>query len=258
VFLGKIAAKQNLSGVVVKLARATGEQAKAETTLITGVVTRDGRSVGGGRVGAWRKGPKEMNRPNVTIRRGRTVPMSGYEFAWATVGPDGTFALRNVKARSGPWFLLYEEPAGPPTIVGPFAITSEDRTRKVDIAASRGGAIEGQVQHVPAAMAGQVWVVAFDDTIMRREVLVAADGTFRLDNLPPGRYGLKAGHDAYVDPHVPRWKAGERPGPEVFRELAEPWQGALVFTVESGRTTRGAVIDFRPPGPLIEAAKVSR
>ena len=46
-FLGKIAANQNLSGVVVKLARATGEQAKAETTRVTGVVTRGGKSVGG-------------------------------------------------------------------------------------------------------------------------------------------------------------------------------------------------------------------
>ena len=47
-FLGKLAAKQNLSGVVVKLARATGEKAKEETTLVTGVVTRGRKAVGGG------------------------------------------------------------------------------------------------------------------------------------------------------------------------------------------------------------------
>jgi hypothetical protein len=101
VFLGKIAAKQNLSGVVVKLARATGAQAKAETTRVTGVVTRGGKAVGGGRVGGWQKGRKEMNRPNVTIHRGRTVPMSGYEFAWAPVNPDGTFALENLRPARG-------------------------------------------------------------------------------------------------------------------------------------------------------------
>ncbi len=254
-FLGKLAAKQNLSGVVVKLARATGEQAKAETTLVTGRVARAGKAVGGGRVGGWQKGRKEMNRPNVTIRRGRTVPASGYEFAWATVNADGTFALRNLKAgpRFGPWFFVYEELTGPPTIVGPVAITSKDRTVTVDMAVTRGGAIEGRVENVPAAMAGQVWVIAFDATILRREALVSADGTFRLDDLPPGRYGLKAGHDAYTDPHVPRWKPGGRPDPKFFEKLAEPWQGAVVVTVEPGQTARGVIVDLRPPGPLVES-----
>ena len=88
----------------------------------------------------------------------------------------------------------------------------------VDIAVTDGGAIEGRVENVPAAMAGQVWVIAFDATILRREALVSADGTFRLEDLPPGRYGLKAGHDAYTDPHVPRWKAGENARPEGLRE----------------------------------------
>ena len=76
-FLGKLAAKQNLSGLVVKLARATGEQAKAETTLVTGVVTRGGKAVGGGRVGGWQKRRKEMNRINVAMLRGRTAPDVG-------------------------------------------------------------------------------------------------------------------------------------------------------------------------------------
>ena len=253
-FLGKVAAKQNLSGVVVKLARATGEKAKEETTRVTGVVTRDGKAVGGGRVGGWQKRRKEMNRPNVAILRGRTLPMGGYEFVRTTVNPDGTFALENLKAgpNFGPWFFVYEEPTGPPTIVGPVTITSKDRTMTVDIAVTQGGAIEGRVENVPTAMAGQVWVIAFDATILRREALVSADGTFRLEDLPPGRYGLKAGHDAYTDPHVPRWKAGEKPDPKDFQKPAEPWQGAVVVTVEPGETARGVVVDFRPPGPLVE------
>ncbi len=256
-FLGKLAAKQNLSGVVVKLARATGEKAKEETTLVTGVVTRGGKAVGGGRVGGWQKRRKEMNRPNVAILRGRTLPMWGYEFVRTTVNPDGTFALENLKAGPwfGPWFFVYEEPTGPPTIVGPVTITNNDRTKKVDIAVTPGGAIEGRVENVPAAMAGQVWVIAFDTTILRREALVSADGTFRLEDLPPGKYGLKAGHDAYTDPHVPRWKPGEKPDPKDFQKLAEPWQGAVVVTVEPGKTARGVVVDFRPPGPLVEPPK---
>jgi hypothetical protein len=98
--------------------------------------------------------------------------------------------------------------------------------------------------------------------ILRREALVSADGTFRLEDLPPGHYGLKAGHDAYTDPHVPRRKAGEKHDPKDFEKLAEPWQGAVAVTVELGETTRGVVVDFRPPGPLVEpekeAAKTAR
>jgi hypothetical protein len=221
---------------------------------VTGVVTRVGMPVGGGRVGGWQKRRKEMDRVNVAIHRGRTVPMWGYEFVRTTVRPDGTFALENLKAGPwfGPWYFVYEEPTGPPTVVGPVTITSQDRARTVDIAVTRGGAIEGRVDNVPAAMAGQVWVIAFDATILRREALVSADGTFRLEDLPPGRYGLKAGHDAYTDPHVPRWKAGEKPDPKDFHKLAEPWQGAVVVTVEPGKTARDVVLDFRPPGPLVE------
>ena len=39
---------------------------------MTGVVTRGGKAVGGGRVGGWQKRRKEMNRLNVAILRGRT------------------------------------------------------------------------------------------------------------------------------------------------------------------------------------------
>ncbi|MGO9468271.1 MAG: hypothetical protein ACLQIB_54755 [Isosphaeraceae bacterium] len=255
-FLGKLAAKQKLSGVVVKLARETGAKAKEETTLVTGVVTRGGKAVGGGRVGAWQKRHKETNRPNVAIHRGRTVPMWGYEFVRTTVRSDGTFTLENLKAGPwfGPWFFVYEEPTGPPTIVGPVSITSNNRTKTVNIAVTEGGAIEGRVENAPAAMAGQVWLIAFDTTIWSREALVSADGSFRLVDLPPGRIGLKAGHDAYADPHVRDWKEGEKRDTTEFQKLAEPWQGAVTVTVEPGKTTRGVVVDFRPPGPLIESS----
>ena len=249
-FLGKLAAKQNLSGVVVKLARATGEKAKEETTRVTGVVTRDGKAVGGGRVGGWQKRRKEMNRPNVAILRGRTLPMGGFEFVRTTVNPDGTFALENLKAgpNFSPWFFVYEEPTGPPTIVGPVTITNKDRTRTVDIAVTPGGAIEGRVENVPTAMAGQVWVIAFDATILRREVLVSADGTFRLEDLPPGRYGLKAGHDAYTDPHVPRWKAGEKPDPKDFQKLGRALARGGGRHRRAGRDGAGGGRRFPPAG----------
>jgi hypothetical protein len=260
VFLGKLAARQNLSGIVVKLARFKGEKAKEETTRVTGVVTRDGRPVlGGGRVGAWQTRRKEWDRVNAAIERGRTVPTDGFEFVWARVGSDGRYTIENLKPgpRYGPWFFIYEEPGRAPTVVGPIAITDKDRTLTIDVTANAGGAIEGRVEHVPAGMAGHVWVIAFDAGVIRREALVAADGTFRLENLPSGRYGLKAGHDAYVDPHVPRVPKGSQLDPSEWQKLAEPWQGAVVVTLEAGRTARGVILDFRPPGPLVEKAKES-
>jgi hypothetical protein len=198
-----------------------------------------------------------MDRPNVAIHRGRTVPIWGHEFVHTTVKSNGTFALENLKAGPwfGPWFFVYEEPSGPPTIVGPVTITAKDRKVTVDLAVTQGGAIEGHVKNVPAAMAGQVWVIAFDATVLRREALVSPDGTFRLGDLPPGRFGLKAGHDAYTDPHVPRWNEGDQRELKDFEKPAEPWQGAVVVTVEPGKTTRGVVVDFQPPGPLVEPTK---
>jgi hypothetical protein len=239
----------------VKLARQTGAKAKEETAAVKGVVTRAGKPYGGGRIGGWQKRRKEMNRPNVAILRGRTLPMAGHEFVQTTVNPDGTFELKNLKAGPwfGPWFFVYEELTGPPTIVGPVTITADDRTLNVDIKVlTEGGEIEGRVQNLPAAMAGQIRVIAFDATILRRDILISADGTFRLADLPPGRYGLKAGHDAYIDPHVRRWKPGETRDATEFQKLAEPWHGAVVVTVEPGKTAKGVVVDFRPPPPLVE------
>jgi hypothetical protein len=220
---------------------------------VKGLVSRGGKPVGGGRVGGWLKRRREMDRVNVGIMRGRTLPIGGYEFARTTVNSDGTFALENLKA--GTWFFLYEELTGPPMIVGPVTITNKDRTLIVNIALKEGGAIEGRVADVPAAMAGQIWVIAFDPTIQRREVVVSTDGSFSLGDLPAGRYGLKAGHDAYIDPHVARSKPGEKSDPRDFERPAEPWQGAVVVTVEPGQTVRGVVVDFGPPGPLVEPSE---
>lgn len=73
---------------------------------------------------------------------------------------------------------------------------------------------------------------------------------------PPGRYGLKAGHDAYDDPHIPRLTpfGQERPPEEraLFRKTAEPWQGAVKVEVKSRATTPDVAIDFRPPAPIVE------
>ena len=218
---------------------------------MTGVVTRGGKPVGGGRVGGWQKRRKEMNRVNVAILRGRTLPMWGYEFVRTTVNSDGTFALENLKAGPwfGPWFFVYEEPTGPPTIVGPVTITSKDRTMTVDIAVTEGGAIEGRVENVPAAMAGQVWVIAFDATILRREALVSADGTLPPGGLAPRALRVEGRPRRVHRPARPSREGGREARPEGLREAGRAM-------ARGGRRYRRAGQDgtwggrrFPPAGP---------
>jgi hypothetical protein len=242
-----------LSGVVVKLTVAQSEKAQKETARVSGLVTRGGKPcAGGGRVSGWRKRPKEFDRVNAAIRRGRTVPAEGYEAVWARVASDGTYTIEGIEAGPGfgSWYFVYEEPGQPAAIAGPVKITNKDRLVKVDIAVSDGGSIEGKIENLPASLAGQVWVVAFDSGVMRAEVLAAEDGHFRFEKLPPGRYGLKAGHDAYEDPHVPTSQPGKSLDPSWWGKPAEPWVGAAAVTIEAGQAARGVKVDFRPPRPI--------
>ncbi|WP_169977692.1 carboxypeptidase-like regulatory domain-containing protein [Tautonia rosea] len=194
-----------------------------------------------------------MNRVNAAIRRGRTVPMNGYEWAWSRVEADGSFAIDDlaIDTRWGSWFLVYDGTDGASAVVGPLDIGRDDREVEVEIPVLEHGSIEGMVEHVPEAMAGQIWVVLFDDGVVRRETLASPDGAFRFDRLPPGRYGLKAGHDGSKDPHVPSLDR-ENPDPTLWQKPAEPWQGAVIVAVEPGETAERVVVDARPPGPIVE------
>ena len=244
--MGKIAAEQNLTGIVAKLAREQGEQAREIRTGLAGVATRDGKPVVGGRVGAWQKA-RDKDRVNVAVHRGRTAPRGGYEVAWVATAADGSFAIEGLKA--GMWYLVLEGSGRGSTVVGPIALKLSERVKRQDIVAEVGGSIEGRVEHIPGAMAGMTWVIAFDGAVTQAEARVDRDGTFRLPDLPPGRYGVKAGHDAYEDPQSLQGLKGE----ELFRHFratSEPWTGAVVVEVKSGEAAKGAILDFRPPPPL--------
>jgi hypothetical protein len=255
IFLGQVAAEQNVKGVVIKL-RREGRGADDAHVRLVGTATRDGRPIASGRVGVWWQ-RDEFNRVNAGVQRGRTVPAPRFEMVHVPSRPDGAFAIDELTIRPrnpGRLFLVVEEPGHAPTVLGPLELKAGDRQRTIDVAATEGGSIAGRVEHVPEAMAGQVWVVAFNENIIRREARLGRDGTFRLDGLPPGRYGLKVGHDAYKDPHIPEIHGfGQKRTPEelaLWDKKAEPWQGAVEATVRAGATTSGLLLDFRPPGPL--------
>ena len=51
----------------------------------------------------------------------------------------------------------------------------------------------------PAEWAGSLWAVAFNHAGLRTETRLNPDGAFQFRQLPPGEYGLKVGHDAFME-----------------------------------------------------------
>ena len=201
------------------------------------------------------------------MQRGRTVPAPRFEMLHAPVRPDGTYAIDGLKLHAGNpgrWFLVFEEPGHAPAVLGPPAVKAGERQRMINLAAVEGGSIAGRVEHVPEAMAGQVWVVAFNENIIRREARAGRDGAFRIDGLPSGRYGVKVGHDAYQDPHIAENRPlGRESTPEERPQRpkkAEPWQGAVEATVRPARRPQGccSISDLPDRSSRGEAARSNR
>jgi hypothetical protein len=254
-WFGKVAAKQNINGLVIKL-RREGHGSDADHIRLVGTVTREGRPITFGRIGAWWQ-RDEFDRVNVAVQRGRTVPAPRFEMLHATIRPDGTYEIDDLKLRPGNpgrWLLVVEQPGHAPGVFSSLRLNSGETQQTINLEVEEGGAITGRVEHVPEPMAGLVWVVAFNENVIRREVRVGRDGTFRLDDLSPGRYGLKVGHDTYRDPHIPEIGGiGQERTPQqraLWRKKAEPWQGTVEAIVRPRRTTSGLLLDFRPPGPF--------
>lgn len=244
-FIDRLTRLAKGDNLLVKMHRVDGEVLEGQR--ITGVVT-DGRSPV---PSVWVSlHPPEIPATveMVSIQRGRTVPTyRDYYGAQCLSSQEGTFSLRVPHA--GPWFVAVDEPDGKRTMVGPVEIGASEN-RKIDINTVRGGAIVGQVADVPGDWTGCMWVVAFDRKAHRAEARVRKDGTFRLENLPPGEYGLKVGHDGYTDPEVLRApdqasllkllrEAGQKP--------ADPWREAVVVQVTSGSTTEGVELNCPQP-----------
>jgi hypothetical protein len=98
------------------------------------------------------------------------------------------------------------------------------------------------VTGVPDTWKSQAWVVAFSKTGVRAETQAAPDGSFALPPLPPGDYGLKAGHDAYTDHEVPQGDFASIPK-EAWKN-ADPWKNAKAVKIEPGRDVLGVEIAF--------------
>ena len=92
----------------------------------------------GARVGAWQKRAKEMDRVNVGMHRGRTVPMEGFEVFVARLVPTGHIHFIDLKP--GQWYFAFEQPDKAPTIVGPITPEERRERRQGRYRGRRGGA----------------------------------------------------------------------------------------------------------------------
>ncbi|HWB13148.1 MAG TPA: carboxypeptidase-like regulatory domain-containing protein [Pirellulales bacterium] len=204
---------------------------------ISGTVTDHGVPVETGWIGLWdlRQNPDVVN---AYVMRGRTVAGDPAVYASAPIR-GGKYSL-TVPFQGDALYLVAESPARVLTQVGPIAVALGEQ-KPLDIESVDGGQISGRVDGCPAGWEDDLWVVAFTDTAIRAETRVNRDGTFSLKNLPPGRYGLKVGHDAYRDSEVPH-----RPNisPDHWRTNADPWKRAKTVEVTAGEHSRDIVLEL--------------
>ncbi len=177
----------------------------------------------------------ERKLPYVDIQRGRTVRTEWNPLSFVTASSPGNYSLE--LRNEDRWFVVVEEPNQAPTIRGPFEMKMSE-IRKLDIELESGGSIAGQVRGIPADAAGQWWVVAFDRGVWRAETRINQDGTFRLDRLPAGDFGLKVGHDGLHDADNP-----EHPSESETNNFADPWHGAHVVALRQGQSVTNVVLE---------------
>jgi hypothetical protein len=250
-FTPKVSELKPIEGIVVKMKPGSKlPRGQAVRRGITGRVTRAGRPVTSGLV-CLVEVPESLNAPNAHVLRGRTTARPGIINQQAAPRADGRYTL-DVPGLGKSWYVVAQAPGQPPTIVGPLTVGLNE-VKTVDVACTAAGSISGRVKFTPAGLEGHLWVVAFTKTGFRTEAPVVR-GCFTLPALPPGEYGLKVGHDAFVDAET------RVPLADVKRELtkaetaalikawnapAEPWKRARVVRVEEGKQTAG--IDLELP-----------
>ncbi len=239
-FTPKIAVRQTVSGVIVRMRKKTpGTSPTIAHQTLTGRVTRDGKAVASGWVSLWMLRRKH-NTINADVMRGRTTEGDPVIYASAPVR-DGSYTL-SVPFQHERWYIVVEEAYQALTQVGPFPIELNE-SRTLDITCTEGGRIRGVIRGLPELWRGQAWVVAFGKTGVRAEVQAGPDGSFALPPLPPGEYGLKAGHDAYTDSEIPQGDLASIPKSAWERD-ADPWKNAQCVQIEPGRDVDKVELEF--------------
>ena len=242
-----------IEGLVVKLKKKEeGPTSGLPKQMISGAVTRDGKPVDGGWAALWLM-PRRRNAVQADVLRGRTVVGDPICYSSVLIR-GGTYAM-NVPYQDDAWYVVIEEHGHALTQTGPIKVGVNEK-RQLDIVCTEGGSIHGRVRNVPTGWEGFLWVVAFTKTAIQAETRVSPTGEFCFQQLPPGEYGLKVGHDAYNDSEVPKiaphsseedWhELSEAEWKKLYDKKADPWQRAEVVTVEPGRELSDVELELPP------------
>lgn len=233
------------AGTIKLRKQAPGTRSEIPHQRLAGTVRRNGQPVTVGWACLCQHAQREGEILNADVQRGRLIHRAGIQMAEVPLGSAGEYAFD--VPYQGDWDLIIVEPHQAPTRVAVAIGLNE--SKRVDVTCGEGGTITGRVANVPAGCEGQLWVVAFDRTLFRFEARVGRDGTFRLEHLPPGEFGLKVGHEGYQDPEVPRLNQGRKYPPGTFNKVAEPFATAVLATVQPAMVSDGVVLELPKPGP---------
>jgi hypothetical protein len=239
-FTPKITQLQRIADIDVKMTKKReGTLPSVPERIISGRVNRHGKPVTTGWIGLVRRRGDE-NVVNAYMLRGRTVVSHLYVFDKAPLG-DGTYSL-HAPFQDDNWYVAVEEPGQSITLMGPLSIKQNEK-RQLDIECTDGGSINGSVKYVPAGWERNLWAIAFAKTGIQAEARVNSDATFAFSQLPPGEYGLKVGHDAYLDSEVPGGKMTSW-SPSVWELKEDAWQRAKLVTVRPDSETNGVELEL--------------
>jgi len=239
-FIKPLEKPEDLGGLLIEMHKLDSQTIKSEATRVTGRISLDGKPVKAGWISAWTK-CNEPNPANVRILRGCPAPYGGRMWQRALLQADGAFILYPLSR--GTWFFLVQTANRRNDVVGPIILGKGEGERALPIDLPALAAIRGKVVDLPERMLGRVFVVAFNDNIFRTEARVALDGTFELEGLPSGTYGLRAGHDDFGERRTAYEKLYDF---NDFDSVADPWKGVTKITVGEGDVIENVVVDYTP------------
>lgn len=209
---------------------------------ITGTIQMDGNPISVARAAIWTK-PREADMINAHMIRGRTSAGDGY--VWDTqMVKNGMFSL-DVTYPSDKWYVLVETPERVVALDGPFTI-AKGETKSVELVSRRCGSVDGLVSDFHS-IREPLYAILFSDFGLQYEARIAIDGSFALNNIFPGKYGLKIGTDAIIDSEIPGhekelteeecWEWNQLP--------SDPWKRAFEIEVQEGEVLSGIKVEFQ-------------
>lgn len=235
--LPSMAAPLDLEDIVVRLNRADSAAATDAAAKVRGKVAIDGRPCTEGWASICYPKP-EADTLNVELCRCCPVPQGASAYCEVELDIDGTFTFDHVLPAARALLVIAVPGRAPHVQKLSLAVGARPM---LDIALQPGAAIRGRVTGVPEAMRGRLFVVAFDQYVVRRDVRIAVDGSFAVTNLPPGSYGLRVGHD---DAELLAEAWPEVYGDESNEEEARPWAGVELLHVKAGQTLTGVTVPY--------------